>query len=112
MRLTLLGGLILLMLWVVELSSGSSVSYCPHHGRMSCPICGSRLVFVRYSGTNPNTLALMKRDDFRGFLGCIRMDLHDKVVDGVNCRGKAFVKPVFEKRERSERDITVKHDFE
>ena len=32
---------------------------------------------------------------FRGFLGCLRVDLHDKVVDGVNYHGKVYIVPVF-----------------
>ena len=60
-----------------------------------CPICGSALAEIEYRGKKPDLLALMKRKDFCGFVGCRRMDLHDKVVDGVNCRGKVFVRPVF-----------------
>jgi hypothetical protein len=84
---------------VVGLVSGSSGYYCPSHGRMSCPICGSELVVVNYFGKEPDKLAFMRRDDFCCFLGCIRVDLHDKVVDGVNYRGKVYVKPVFHGRD-------------
>jgi hypothetical protein len=59
-----------------------------------CPVCGSELVVIEYRGHDPKTLALMKSDGFRGFLGCVRVDLHDKVVDGVDYRGKVFVSPV------------------
>lgn len=89
----------MLTLWVVGLVSGSSGYYCPSHGRMSCPICGSELVVVKYSGKKPNLLALAESDGFRCFLGCARVDLHDKVVDGVNYRGKVYVKPVFHGRD-------------
>ena len=82
----------------LSVGSGSSGYYCPSHGRMSCPICGSELVVVKYSGKEPDKLALMRRDDFCGFLGCLRVDLHDKVVDGVNHRGKVFLKPIFHRR--------------
>jgi hypothetical protein len=78
------------MLWVEELSSGSSGYHCP--------ICGLELVPVKYSGTEPDKLALMERDDFCGFLGCLRVDLHDKVVDGVNHHGKCYVVPIFHGR--------------
>lgn len=76
---------------MVDLSSGSSGYYCS--------ICGSELVVVKYSGKEPDELAFMRRDDFCGFLGCLRVDLHDKVVDGVNYRGKVFVKPIFHGRD-------------
>jgi hypothetical protein len=82
--------LILLMLLVVGLGSGSS-GYC-------CPICGLKLVPVEYKGKEPDKLALMGRDGFCGFLGCVRVDLHDKVVDGVNYRGKVYVVPIFHSR--------------
>lgn len=74
---------------------GSKGYYCPEHGAMACPICGSVFVRIEYIGKNPDLLALTKRDDFRGFAGCLRVELHDKVVDGVNCRGKVYVRPVF-----------------
>lgn len=72
-------------------SGGSEGRYCPHHGSMACPICGSALVKIEYRGRKPHLLALMKRADFRCFVGCIRIHLHDKVVDGVNYRGKVFL---------------------
>jgi len=75
------------------LVSGSSV--CPKHGLMVCSICGSELIKIEYKGDKSEVLALMKRDGFRCFMGCIRVDLHDKVVDGVNYRGQVFVKPIF-----------------
>ena len=59
-----------------------------------CPICGSPLVELGYRGNKPDMLALMRRKDFCGLLGCSRTNLHDKVVDGVNYRGKVFVHPV------------------
>lgn len=80
----------MLMLAVVRLNSGSSGHYCP--------ICGSELVPVKYSGKERHFLALMERGDFCGFLGCIRVDLHDKVVNGVNYRGKVYTFPVFHSR--------------
>lgn len=83
---------------MVGLVSGSSGYYCPSHGRMSCPICGSELVIVKYSGKKSEHLALMRDDSFCCFLGCIRVDLHDKVVDGVNHRGKVLIKPIFHGR--------------
>lgn len=78
----------------ITMGSGSSEYRCPKHGLMSCPICGSKLVVVEYRGKKPDLLALMKSDDFSGFLGCLRVDLHDKVVDGVNYRGKVFIRPI------------------
>lgn len=69
------------------MGSGSSGLYCP--------ICGSELVTVKYVGDERDKLALMERADFCCFLGCIRVDLHDKVVDGVNSRGKVFIRPMF-----------------
>lgn len=90
-----------LALWVVELSSGSSVRYCPIHGRMSCPICGSELVVVKYNGNERRLLALAGSDGFHCFLGCLRVNLHDKVVDGVNHRGKVFIRTVFHERVRA-----------
>ena len=68
------------------MSSGSSVC--------CCPICGFALVVVKYLGKERDKLALVELDGFCGFLGCLRVDLHDKVVDGVNYRGKVFVKPI------------------
>jgi len=79
------------------MGSGSSKGLCcPEHGVMCCPICGSVLAKIVYSGKKPDMLALIKRDGFRGFVGCIRVNLHDKVVDGVNYRGKVFVRPIFD----------------
>ena len=52
-----------------------------------CPICGSPLVKIEYRGKDPKRLALMKRKDFCGFLGCMHTDLHEG--------GKVFVHPVF-----------------
>jgi hypothetical protein len=76
-------------------SGGSESYHCPKHGVMSCPICGSVLVEIEYKGKKPHFLALTKRDDFRGFVGCLRVDLHDKVVDVVDYRGKVYVRSVF-----------------
>jgi hypothetical protein len=84
------------MLVVVELSSGSSGFYCPSHGRMSCPVCGSKLVEIEYKGGKRDLLAVAESDGFRCFLGCLRVDLHDKVVDGVNHRGKVYLRAVFD----------------
>ena len=58
-----------------------------------CPICGSPLVELEYRGKKPDLLALMKRKDFCGFLGCSRTDLHEK-IGGVKYRGQVFVRPV------------------
>jgi hypothetical protein len=52
---------------------------------------------LNYLGKEPVKLALMKRNGFCGFLGCIRVDLHDKVVDGVSYHGKVYVVPIFHK---------------
>jgi hypothetical protein len=62
-----------------------------------CPICGFELLPLNYVGKGLDELALMKREGFCGFLGCIRVDLHDKVVDGVNHRGKVYIMPIFHK---------------
>jgi len=59
-----------------------------------CPICGSPLVKLEYRGKKPHLLALMKRKDFCGFMGCSRTDLHDKVVNSVNYQGQVFIHPV------------------
>jgi len=90
-------------------SSGSSGRYCPIHGRMSCPICGFKLAVVKYTGTERRLLDVAESDGFRCFLGCLRVDLHDKVVDGVNHRGKAYIQAVFSTREsrRRKRALTL-----
>jgi len=62
-----------------------------------CPICGSKLVELKYSGHKRSILALVESDGFVGFLGCHRVELHDKVVGGVNYRGKVFAMPLFRK---------------
>jgi hypothetical protein len=68
-----------------------------------CPICSSELVELRYRGYKRSIVAFIESDGFVGWLGCCRVELHDKVVDGVNYRGKVFVKPLFGKRkERSD----------
>jgi hypothetical protein len=77
----------------VDLGSGSSV--CPKHGSMVCPICGSLLIRLDYKGHKPSMLVLAKHDNFRFFIGCLRVELHNKTVDGVNYRGKVFIKPMF-----------------
>lgn len=77
----------MLVLAVVRLGSGSSGHFCP--------ICGSELVVIEYLGHESDKLALMKSERFCCFLGCIRVDLHDKIVDGVNHRGKVYVLPMF-----------------
>ena len=79
-------------------SDSSKGRYCPEHGDMVCPICGSVLVEIEYRGKKFDLLTLTKRDGFRGFVGCIRVDLHDKVMGGVDYRGKVFVRPVFHDR--------------
>jgi hypothetical protein len=63
---------------------------------MSCPICGLELAVVKYSGSERDLLALAESDGFRCFLGCLRVDLHGKVLDGVDYRGKVYIKAVFE----------------
>jgi len=73
--------------------------YCSEHGSMVCPSCGSPYVKIEYKGKEPDLLALTKRDDFCCFVGCLRVDLHDKVVDGVDYRGKVIFRPVFRGRE-------------
>jgi len=77
------------------MSSDNAECYCLGHGRMSCPICGHVLVVVKYSGGKRDLLALAESDGFRCFLGCLRVDLHDKVLDGVNYRGKVYIRSVF-----------------
>lgn len=79
------------------MSGGSSeyfVSSCGHYCSVFyCSVCGSVLRPVQYQGKEP--LPVMDKPDFGGFLGCLRVDLHDKVVNGVNYRGKVFIKAVF-----------------
>jgi len=60
-----------------------------------CPICGFLLARIVYRGKDPKKLATLKRSDFLGFLGCIRTELHDVTVKGVNYHGKIFLHPVF-----------------
>lgn len=84
------------ILAVVGLSNDKPVSCCPESGALEyCPLCGSRLRVIEYRGDKPELLALVKREDFRCFVGCVRVELHDKVVDGVDYRGKVFVQPIF-----------------
>jgi hypothetical protein len=71
---------------------------CPKCGDVSCPICGSLLTVLHYKGNDPEILALTKKRGFRYFVGCRREELHDKIIDGVNYRGKAFVIPFFYSR--------------
>jgi len=71
--------------------SGSSGHFCPDCEPKFCPICGSELREVRYSGKNPKYLDLMKQKGFRYLLGCLRVDLHDTVLHGVDCRGQVYV---------------------
>ena len=80
------------------------VKVCPSCGFVHlCPICGSELVEVKYSGRKRCIQALVESDDFLGLLDCLRVELHNKVVDGVNYAGKVFVKPLFgERMERSD----------
>jgi hypothetical protein len=91
------------MVWrkicVSVLNGGVAVAmddYCPKCGDVRCPICGSKLVLLDYKGNDPDILAKMKSPDFRGFFGCNRAKLHDKVVNGVYYRGKAYVEAVFD----------------
>ena len=77
------------------MSSDSAECYCPSHGLMVCPICGHVLAVVKYSGGKRDLLALAQSRGFRCFLGCLRVDLHDKVLDGVNYRGKVYIQSVF-----------------
>jgi len=60
-----------------------------------CSICGSEFVVLEYRGKKPEILALIKSEGFCCLMGCIRTDLHDKVVDGVSWRGKVLIRPVF-----------------
>jgi len=84
------------ILAVVGLSSGKPVSCCPESGALECcPLCGSRLRVIEYRGDKPELLALVLREDFRCFVGCVRVELHDKVIDGVDYQGKVFVQPIF-----------------
>jgi len=78
------------------LGSGSSEGYsCSKHGLMVCPICGSVLIEIKYRGNKPHVLALAKRDDFGCFVGCLRADLHNKTVDGIDYRGKVYIRTIF-----------------
>lgn len=70
--------------------SGSIKHYCVRHGDMSCSICGSALVVVKYQGSERDMLKLVESG--HRLLGCLHVNLHDKVVDGVNYRGKVFIK--------------------
>lgn len=70
--------------------------YCPKHGLMSCPICGSDLRVLEYRGNDPKMLAIVKSRGFKFFLGCKRVVLHNKVVDGVDYRDKAYIYPIFD----------------
>ena len=85
-----------------------SVDVCSCCGFVkSCPICGSELVELKYSGHKRSVLALVESDGFVCFMGCKRVELHDKVVDGVDYSGKVFVRPLFRKAngaKRNERD--------
>jgi hypothetical protein len=63
-----------------------------------CPICGSELVVLKYSGKKPDLLALVQSDGFCCFMGCKRAELHAKVVNGVDYHGKVYVVPIFHKR--------------
>jgi len=75
---------------------GSGGYECPSCGFGSkCPICGSKVVKLEYRGHKRSILDIIESDGFVCLLGCCRVDLHDKVIDGVNYRGKVFVKPVF-----------------
>jgi hypothetical protein len=89
-------GILLLTVGVAIAMSEFHTGVCPKCSK--CPICGSELVELRYRGYNRSILAFTESDGFVGFLGCCRVELHDKVVDGVNYRGKVFVKPLFRKR--------------
>lgn len=66
--------------------------------KLFCPLCGSKLTVVKYGGKKRNLLALVRSDNFCCFLGCLHVELHDRVVDGVNYRGKVFIKPIFHDR--------------
>ena len=80
-------------LWLgVDLDSESHV--CAKHGSMVCPICGSLLIKLKFMGNDAKVLALAKRKDFLCFVGCCRVDLHNKIVDGVDYRGKVFIRTV------------------
>jgi len=68
------------------LSSGSSEG--------CCPICGCPLVEIKYQGSKPEILALIRRKGFVRLIGCLRVDLHDKVMCSDH-QGKVFVHAVF-----------------
>lgn len=76
---------------MVSLNSGSSEHFCPDCEPKFCPICGSKLVPIKYRGKKSDLLASATSKGFRYFLGCVRIDLHDKVLDGVDYRGKVYV---------------------
>ena len=81
-----------------------SVDVCSCCGFVkSCPICGSELVELKYKGHKRSVLALVESDGFVGFLGCKRVESHDKVVDGVDYCGKVFIVPLFRKRKERRR---------
>ena len=84
-----------------------SIDICPSCGFVDlCPICGSELVELKYSGRKRSILALIESDGFVALLGCMHVELHNKVVAGVNHRGKVFVRPLFRKRvERSDTSL-------
>lgn len=74
------------------------IKVCSNCGHVdSCPICGSKLVKLNYSGHKRSILALIESNGFIALVGCMRVELHDKIVDGVNYQGKVFVRPLFKK---------------
>jgi hypothetical protein len=76
------------------------VGYCQKCAPKHCPFCGSELVVIKYSGHKPEQLALMAKPDFRYFVGCLHYELHDKVVNGVDCWNKVFVVPILRGKRR------------
>lgn len=61
------------------------------------------LVELKYSGHKRSILALVESDGFVALFGCFRVELHDKVIDGVNYHGKVFVRPLFRKAKGAKR---------
>ena len=73
------------------MGSSSSERFCVRCDSKFCPICSSRLVELNYLGNDARCSDLMEKKGFRSFLGCMRVDLHDKALDGVDYRGKVYI---------------------
>lgn len=70
------------------MASGRSEHVCLDCKPKFCPICGCELTYFTYRGKKSDLLALARSKGFRCFLGCIRMDLHDKVLTD---RGQVYI---------------------